>query len=224
MLKFYYNRAPNPMKVALFLEEAGLPYEGVPVDTMRGQQHDPDFLRINPNAKVPAIEEEGRRIFDSNAILLYLADKLGVLNGRPEDRGELLSWLMWIASGLGPYSGQAVHFQLMAPEKPAYAVNRYRREAERHYQVLDDHLSGREWIVGQGYSIADIAAWGWIDRHTRVLGENALDAYPNIRAWLERVDSRPAVERARALGKDHAWKTDLDDEARRAMFPSNYAA
>ena len=222
MLKFYYNRAPNPMKVALFLEETGLPYEAIPVDTMKGQQHDPEFRKVNPNAKVPAIVDEGKRIFDSNAILLYLADKIGVLNGRPEDRGELLSWLMWIASGLGPFSGQCVHFRHMAPEKVDYAVNRYRREVERHYRVLDEHLSGREWIVGQGYSIADIAAWGWIDRHPRVLGEDAFDGLSNLKAWFERVNSRPAAERARAIGKDHAWKTELDEEAKRAMFPSNY--
>lgn len=223
MLRFWYNKAPNPMKVALFLEETGLPFEAMPVDTMKGEQHAEAFRKINPNAKVPAIEDEGKRVFDSNAILLYLADKIGVLNGRPEDRGELLSWLMWIASGLGPFSGQAVHFQHMAPEKPAYAVNRYRREAERHYAVLDEHLAGREWIVGQNYSIADIAAWGWIDRHARVLGEGALERYPNLKAWYERVNSRPAVARARQLGKDHAFKTELDEEAKRAMFPSNFA-
>ncbi len=222
MLKFYYNKAPNPMKVALFLEETGLPYDAIPVDTMKGEQHSEAFRKINPNAKVPAIEYDGHRVFDSNAILLYLADKIGVLHGRPEDRGELLSWLMWISSGLGPFSGQAVHFQHMAPEKPPYAVNRYVREVERHYKVLDDHLSGREWIVGHGYSIADIAAWGWIDRYVRVLGENALDAYPNLKAWYERVNARPAVERARRIGQDHTWKTDLDEEAKRAMFPSNY--
>lgn len=224
MLKFYYNKAPNPMKVALFLEETGLPYQAIPVDTMKGEQHAESFRRINPNAKVPAIDDEGKRVFDSNAILLYLADKTGVLHGRPEDRSELLSWLMWIASGLGPFSGQAVHFQHMAPEKPPYAVNRYRREVERHYKVLDDRLSGRDWIVGQGYSIVDIAAWGWIDRHSRVLGENALDAYPNLKAWYERVNSRPAVERARRIGQDHSWKTDLDEDAKRAMFPQNYPA
>jgi GST-like protein len=224
MLKFYYNKAPNPMKVALFLEETGLPYDAIPVDTMKGEQHGEAFRRINPNAKVPAIVDEGRRVFDSNAILLYLADKTGVLHGRPEDRGELLSWLMWIASGLGPFSGQCVHFRHMAPEKPPYAVNRYQREVERHYRVLDDHLKGREWIVGKGYSIADIAAWGWIDRYARVLGDNALDAYPNLKAWYQRVNARPAVERARKIGQDHSWKTDLDDEARRAMFPSNYVA
>ena len=153
MIRFYYHPTPNPAKIALFLEETGLPYEVVPVDTSKGQQHTPEFRKINPNGKVPAIvDTEGPngievRVFDSTAILLYLAEKTGKLLGAAGDRGELLSWLFFLATGLGPFSGQAVHFQRAAPEKLPYAVNRYRREAERHYAVLDSHLVGRcSWL------------------------------------------------------------------------------
>ena len=169
MIRFYFHPTPNPAKVALFLEEAGLPYEVVPVDTSKGEQHTPAFRAINPNGKVPAIvDTEGpggkeARVFDSSAILLYLADKTGKFLGAPEDRPELLSWLFFIASGLGPFSGQAVHFQFAAPEGSTTRVNRYRREAERHYQVLEDHLAGRDFIVGDSYTIADMSALG-LDR------------------------------------------------------------
>lgn len=230
MIRFYFHPTPNPAKVALFLEEAGLPYETVPVDTSRGEQHRPAFRAINPNGKVPAIvDTEGpggreARVFDSSAILLYLADKTGKFAGAPKDRPELLSWLFFIASGLGPFSGQSVHFQFAAPEGLEYARNRYRREAERHYQVLDDHLKGCSHIVGDGYTIADISAWGWIDRAARVLkGEgDPLAPYPNISRWFKTIDARPAVAKARAAGKDHVFKKEVDEESRRALFPSNF--
>ena len=127
MLKFYFNGSPNPTKVALFLEEAELPYEPVPVDTRRGQQFDPAYLAVNPNAKVPAIVDDGVTVFDSNAILLYLAEKTGKFlpENTPAARGEMLSWLMFVATGVGPYSGQAVHFTKYAPEKLPYAEKRY---------------------------------------------------------------------------------------------------
>ncbi len=131
---------------------------------------------------------------------------------------------LFIASGVGPFSGQAVHFQHAAPEKLAYAVNRYRREVERHYEVLDAHLKGREFIVGNDYSIADISAWGWLDRAPLVLpGDKApLATFPNLDRWFRTIDARPAVARARAAGKDHGFKKEVDDETRRALFPSNY--
>lgn len=230
MIRFYFHPTPNPAKIALFLEEVGLAYEAVPVDTSKGEQHAPAFRAINPNGKVPAIvDTEGPggkevRVFDSTAILIYLAEKTGQLLGAPEDRPELLSWLLFIASGLGPYSGQAVHFQFAAPKGLDYAVNRYRREAERHYQVLEDHLSGREYIVGEQFTIADISAWGWIDRASRVFGgaEDPLGAFPELQRWFARVDARPAIARARALAKSHTFKTVRDEEAERALFPSNY--
>jgi len=232
MIRFYFHPTPNPAKVALLLEESGLPYETVPVDTSKGEQHTPAFRAINPNGKVPAIvDTEGpggkeARVFDSSAILLYLGDKTGKFIGAPEDRPELLSWLFFIASGLGPFSGQAVHFQFAAPEGLDYARNRYRREAERHYQVLEDHLEGHEFIVGGTYTIADISAWGWIDRASRVLkGEgNPLAQFPNIGRWFKSIDARPAAARARAVGKGHAFKREVDEETKRALFPSNYPA
>lgn len=230
MIRFYYHPTPNPAKVALFLEEAELPYELVPVDTSKGEQHLPDFLAVNPNGKVPAIvDTEGAgvaavRVFDSTAILLYLAEKTGQFLGEPEDRGELLSWLMFIATGLGPFSGQAVHFQLMAPEKPAYAVNRYRREVERHYEVLDRHLEGRTCLVGQGFTIADISAWGWIARAAFPLtgSDDPLGPYPHVKRWFAAIDARPAVVRARAVGSEIEFKKPGDDASLRALFPSNY--
>lgn len=230
MIRFYFHPTPNPAKVALFLEEAGLPYEAVPVDTSKGEQHAPAFRAINPNGKVPAIiDTEGpggmeARVFDSSAILLYLGDKTGRFVGSPADRPELLSWLFFIATGLGPFSGQAVHFQFAAPDGNAYAVNRYRREAERHYRVLDDHLAGRDYVVGDVYSIADISAWGWLDRASRVLKGEAepLAAFPNLRRWFQAIDDRPAVARARVVGVGHEFKKVNDEETRRALFPSNY--
>jgi GSH-dependent disulfide-bond oxidoreductase len=170
MIRFYFHPTPNPAKVALFLEEAGLAYEVIPVDTSKGEQHTPVFRATNPNGKVPAIVDtdgpggKETRVFDSTAILLYLAEKTGKFLGKAEERAELLSWLLFIGSGLGPFSGQSVHFQFAAPEGLDYARNRYRREAERHYQVLNDHLKGRNFIVGDSYTIADISAWGWLDR------------------------------------------------------------
>jgi GSH-dependent disulfide-bond oxidoreductase len=228
LIRFYYNLAPNPMKVALFLEEAGLAYEAIPVDTRKGEQHAPAFRAINPNGKVPAIvDTDGAggevTVFDSNAILLYLGDKTGRFVGAPGNRGQLLSWLMFVATGIGPYSGQAVHFQRMAPEQLPYAINRYRREVERHYEVLDQQLAGREAILGDEYTIVDMAAWGWIDRAGFALGgEDPLGGFPNLKRWFRSVDARPAAVRARAIGKDHAFKQEMDEAARRAMFPSNY--
>jgi len=230
MIRFYFHPTPNPAKVALYLEEAGLPYEVIPVDTSKSEQHTPAFRAINPNGKVPAIVDtdgpDGKqvRVFDSTAILIYLAGKTGKFLSSPEDRAELLSWLMFIASGLGTFSGQAVHFQFAAPDGLDYAANRYRREAERHYQVLNDHLVGRDYIVGNAYSIADISAWGWLDRASRVRkGEtDPLAPFPNLKRLFETVNARPAAARARAVGKDHAFKAVMDDETRRALFPSNY--
>lgn len=145
-----------------------MPYEVVPVDTSKGEQHELAFRKINPNGKVPAIVDTNGpggtevRVFDSTAILLYLAEKSQMFLGTPQDRPELLSWLFFISSGVGPFSGQAVHFQHAAPERIEYAVNRYRREIERHCRVLERHLENRTYIVGADYTIADISAWGLV--------------------------------------------------------------
>ncbi|MEH0689403.1 glutathione S-transferase N-terminal domain-containing protein [Vibrio cholerae] len=223
MLTFYFHHTPNPMKVALFLQEAGLDFELAPVDTLKGEQHTPEFRLINPNGKTPALQDDGQRVFDSNAILLYLSEKTGQFSGEANDRAELLSWLMFIASGLGPFSGQSVHFKRAAPAGNDYAANRYHREAQRHYQVLDSHLEGRDFIVGDSYTIVDMAAWGWIDKAPIVLGDDAaLDAYPNLKRWFNAIKARPAVEKARAMAKACEFKTEVDDVARRALFPSNF--
>jgi len=229
LIRFYYHPTPNPAKVALMLEEVSLPYEVIPIDTARGEQHAPAFRAINPNGKVPAIVDTdgpgGReaRVFDSSAILLYLGEKTRRFFGTPAERPELLSWLFFIATGLGPFSGQAVHFQHAAPEKLPYAVNRYRREIERHYRVLDNHLAGRDFIVGD-YSIADMSAWGWLGRAGRVLpgSDDPLADFPNLKRLFDKVASRPAAARAKTIGKDHRFKTEVDEDTKRAMFPSNY--
>lgn len=230
MIHFYYHPTPNPAKIALFLEETGLAYETCPIDTSKGEQHTPAFRAINPNGKVPAIVDSdgpsGKevRVFDSTAILLYLAEKTGKFLGSMEDRPELLSWLLFLASGLGPFSGQAVHFQFAAPSGLDYAVNRYRREAERHYHVLNDHLAGRDFIVGDQYTVADMSAWGWLDRASRVFkgSDNPLSAYPNVKRLFETVNARPAAVRARDVGKAHPFKKTNDEETKRSLFPSNY--
>jgi GST-like protein len=219
MLKFYYSPAPNPAKVALFLEESGLPYEMVPVDTRRGDQFKPDFLVLNPNAKVPLIVDGDVRVFDSNAILLYLAEQTGqFLPKDPKARGDLLSWLFFIATGIGPYSGQAVHFRHHAPKGIDYAVERYLFEARRHYGILDAQVAGNPYLLGAEYTIVDMAAWGWARAVPFVLGEDAWTTLPNLKRWFDSVNARPAAVRAEALKNRHAFKAELDDEARRNLF------
>jgi GSH-dependent disulfide-bond oxidoreductase len=222
MIRFYFHPSPNPMKIALFLEESGLPYELVPIDTFKGEQHQPKFLVINPNAKVPAIADGEVIVFDSNAILLYLAEKTNKFLGQIADRGQLLSWLMFIATGVGPYSGQAVHFQRGVQEQMPYAINRYRREVERHYSILNEQLEKHQYIISNEYTVIDMAAWGWIDRYPIVLGEEALEKFPNLKRWFEEVNNRPAVQRARAIGKEVTFKGEFDEETRRSLFPQNY--
>ena len=220
MIRFYYNLAPNPTKVALCLEEMGLEYEPVPVDTRKGEQHAPAFLAINPNAKVPAIVDGDQTVFDSNAILLYLAEKTGQFLPPVAERGQTLSWLMFIASGIGPYSGQQVHFSRFAPEPKDYAVGRYLFEAKRHWGILDARLADRRYLVGEAYSIVDMAFWGWARLVPFVLGDdNAWDNLPNVKRLLDEISARPAAARALALKDRHAFKAEMDDAARLAMFP-----
>ncbi|VIO78922.1 glutathione S-transferase family protein [Bradyrhizobium ivorense] len=220
MLKFYFNGAPNPMKVALFLEESGLPFEAIPVDTRKGGQFAPDFLKVNPNGKVPAIDDDGILVFDSNAILLYLAEEHGKFlpANTPANRAATLSWLMFIATGLGPYSGQAVHFKHFAPKDLDYAHNRYQYEAHRHYKILDDHLAKSRYMVGDAYSIVDMAFWGWVRMGTFILGEDGFAKYPNVKRLLDEISARPAAARANALKDKHTFKAEMDDEARGIMF------
>ena len=221
MIKFYYNTAPNPTKVALFLEEAGLPYQPVPVDTRRGEQHTAAFKAINPNAKVPVLVDGATVVFDSNAILLYLAEKTGKFLPVAEKRGEMYSWQMFVASGIGPYSGQCVHFKHFAPEPKTYAVNRYDFEAWRHWEILDKRLGQGRYMLGDTYTIVDMAAWGWARAVPFILGAEAWDKLPNVKRLLDEINARPAAIRAEALKEKHAFKTEMDDEARKALFPQN---
>lgn len=225
MIKFYFNAAPNPMKVALFLEEAGLPYEAIPVDGRAGDQHKPAYKAINPNAKAPSIVDDGVAVFDSNAILLYLAEKTGKFLPPEAQRGQLLSWLMFVASGIGPYSGQAVHFRHAAPGEKGYAFKRYDFEAHRHWGIVDERLGQGQWMLGDDYSIVDMAVWGWARMLPHITGDkDALEKYSNIARLLSEIGARPAAERALALPGKHTFKTEMDDNAKRAMFPSMFAA
>jgi GST-like protein len=220
MLKFYYHPSPNPAKVALFLEESGLPYELVPVDTRKGEQFAPDYLAINPNGKTPAIVDGDTIVFDSNAILLYLAEKTGKFlpEDTPAARGRLLSWMMFIATGVGPYSGQAVHFKHYAPEQLPYAINRYLFEAERHFGIVDAQLVEHRYMLGDSYTIVDMAVWGWTRALPFILGEDAWTKFPNLKRLFDEISARPAAVRANALKDRHAFKTEVDEEARRFMF------
>jgi GSH-dependent disulfide-bond oxidoreductase len=220
VLKFYFNGSPNPTKVALFLEEAELAYEPIPVDTRRGEQFDSAFLAINPNGKVPAIVDGDVTVFDSNAILLYLAEKTQKFlpTPTPVARGQLLSWLMFVASGVGPFSGQAVHFKHFAVEKVPYAHNRYQFEAQRHYDLLNSHLTDRQYMIDATYTILDMDVWGWARLIPFILGDDAWAKLPNLKRLHDEISARPAAGRAIALKDQFAFKTEMDDEARRHMF------
>ncbi len=223
MIKFYYHTSPNPVKVALYLEETNTPYELVPIDTRKGEQHTPEFTAINPNAKTPAIVDGETAIFDSNAILLYLAEKTGQFlpANTPETRGPMYSWLMFVASGIGPYSGQCVHFKHFAPEPKEYAVNRYDFEAWRHWKIVDDQLAKHRYMLGDIYTLVDMSVWAWARAVPFVLGADAWEKLPNVKRLLDEISARPAAQRAEALKSRHEFKTEFDDAARKALFPQN---
>ena len=218
MIDFYYNFGPNPVKVALFLEEAGLEYRPIPVDMLRGEQFDAAFATLNPNNKVPVIVDDGTVVFDSSAILLYLAQKTGQFLGPPDKRADLLSWLMFVATGVGPYAGQAVHFRHFAPEPRQYGVDRYLFEARRHFGIVDQRLGEMEWMLGEDYSILDMALWGWARNIVRVVGEDAPERFPNIFRFLDSVANRPAALRVDKLREANSFATDFDENARRHLF------
>ena len=222
MITFYYNLAPNPMKVALLLEETGLDYETVPVDSRRGEQHAQGFRALNPNGKLPVIVDGDATVFDSNAILLYLAEKTGRFLPEAGDkaRGELFSWLMFVATGIGPYSGQAVHFKHFAPKPQDYAIERYDFEALRHWSILDARLGQQTYMLGEDYTIVDMAVWGWARMLPFVMGEEAWTKLPNVKRLLDAINARPAAQRAEAIKGRHSFKAEMDDEARRHMFPA----
>lgn len=220
MIRFHYNLSPNPMKVALCLEEMDLPYEAVPVDTRRGAQFAPAFLALNPNGKVPVIEDGEAVVFDSNAILLHLGETHGrfLPRGGAAARGRLLSWLMFVATGLGPYCGQAVHFRHFAPDPKAYAETRYRFEAERHAGILDARLAEHPFVLGEEYTIVDMAVWGWARLFPFVMGEEQAARFRHVARLVQTIDARPAAARVQALRDRHSFKQEWDAEARAAMF------
>ncbi len=222
-LTLYYHPSPNPAKVALFLEEAGLAYEVKPVDTRRGEQFSPTFLAINPNAKTPALTDGEAVLFDSTAILLYLAQKTGKFLGDSSEpaKAQMLSWLMFVATGIGPYSGQAVHFKHFAPEPKDYAVNRYLYEAERHWGLLDAQLAKQPYVAGHSYSIVDMSVWGWARAVPFILGPDAWASFPNLKRLVDEISERPAAHKAAALAAAHPYKQEMDEEARANMFPQN---
>lgn len=222
MLDFYFHATPNSMKVAILIQELDLPFILKPVDIFKGEQHLAAFTAINPNAKVPAIVDGSATVFDSHAILLYLADKHGRFV--PEDRSQyatMLSWLQLVATGLSPFSGQAIHFLHYAPEQLPYAINRYTREVARHYGLLNARLGQSPYLAGDAYSIADMALWGWAASAGYVFGSDGLQAYPNLRRFMDEMAARPAVQRALEMKSAQTFKAELDDAARHAMFPQN---
>jgi GST-like protein len=223
MIKFYFHPSPNPLKVALYLEEIDEPYEMIPVDTRKGEQHAPAFMEINPNAKTPALQDGGINVFDSNAMLLYLAEKSGkfIPENTAMARAEMYSWLMFIATGIGPYSGQAVHFKHFAPEPKQYAVNRYEFEAWRHWNIINERLGKQRYMVGDTYTLVDMSVWGWARAVPFILGADAWEKLPHVKRLLDEINLRPAAQRAEALKSQHAFKADMDDEAKQAMFPQN---
>lgn len=223
MIKFYYHPSPNPAKVALYLEETGIPYELILVDTLQGEQHADAFKAINPNGKTPAMVDGDATVFDSTAMLMYLAEKTGQFlpADTPASRGQMHSWMMFVATGIGPYSGQCVHFRHFAPEPKHYALNRYDFEAWRHWSIVNDQLGKNKYMLGNTYTIVDMAVWGWARNVPFVLGSDAWDKLPHVKRLLDEINARPAGQRAEALKAQHKIKTNMDEAARAAMFPQN---
>jgi GST-like protein len=225
MIELYYWTTPNGHKITMFLEEVGLPYEIRPVNISKGEQFAPEFLRIAPNNRIPAIVDreplgggEPISIFESGAILEYLADKTGrFLPKEPRGRYETLQWLYWQMGNLGPMLGQNHHFSQYAPEKLPYAIERYRKETERLYGVLDERLGDRDFVAGAAYSIADMASYPWIVPHERQ-GMN-LAEFPNLQRWFEAIRARPATERAYARVQEiNPAPTVHDEQSRKILF------
>jgi len=222
-MKLYFHPSPNPLKVALYLAETQTPYELVPIDTRRGEQHSPEFRAINPNGKTPALVDGAITVFDSTAILTYLGEKIGrfLPPPTPAARAEMHSWMMFVATGIGPYCGQAVHFRYFAPEPKEYALNRYDFEAWRHWEIIEARLAQQRYMLEE-YGIVDMAVWGWARMIPRVLGsDEAWQRLPNVKRLLDEVSARPAAQRAEALKTQFAFKEAVDEDARRHLFPSN---
>jgi len=214
----------------MFLEETGLPYKLIPVNIAKGQQFEPDFLKIAPNNRIPAMvdhqaaEGEGPlALFESGAILLYLAEKTGqFLPQGLRERHETLQWLFWQMGGLGPMAGQNHHFATYATEKLPYAIQRYVGETGRLYGVLNKRLADREFVAGEHYSIADMASYPWIVPHERQ--QQNLDDFPHLKRWFQAIAQRPATQRAYARAQEvNTQPTVHDEEARKILFGQNAA-
>lgn len=223
MIDLYYWTTPNGHKITMFLEEAGLRYRIIPVNIGAGDQFKPDFLKIAPNNRMPAIVDQQPAdggapisIFESGAILLYLADKIGKF--LPKDlrgRNDALQWLFWQMGGLGPMAGQNHHFSAYAPEKLPYAINRYVNETNRLYGVLNKRLADRPFIAGD-YSIADMASYPWIVPYERQ-GQN-LEDFPHIKRWFEAISERPATIRAYDRAKEINTQPTMSEDAKKVLF------
>jgi GST-like protein len=224
MIDVHYWPTPNGHKVTMLLEEAGLEYRIFPVDIGRGEQFRPEFLKISPNNRIPAIVDHNPKeggtisLFESGAILLYLAEKVGRFI--PSDlpgRVEVLQWLFWQVAGLGPMAGQNHHFSQYAPERLPYAIDRYVKETNRLYGVLDTRLADRPFVAGERYTIADMASYPWVVPYERQ-GQN-LEDFPNLKRWFDHVHDRPATIRAYEVGERHRQRdSTVDEEARRVLF------
>ena len=223
MIDVHYWPTPNGKKITIALEELGLPYKIIPVNIGRGEQFRPEFLAISPNNRMPAVVDREPAgggapiaIFESGAILIYLAEKTGrLIPADVRGRVNVLQWLMWQMGGLGPMLGQAHHFRSYAPEKIPYAIDRYTNEAHRLYGVLDKQLDGRQFIAGD-FSIADIASWPWINPQGQ---GQSFDEFPHLARWYEAVKARPAVQRGAAVSVDQpTGQQAMDEEARKVLF------
>jgi GST-like protein len=230
MIDLHYWPTPNGHKITMMLEEAGLDYAIRVVDIGKGEQFQPDFLKIAPNNRMPAIVDHAPAVgeapiavFESGAILLYLAEKTGRFGGDDlRQRTEINQWLMWQMGGLGPMLGQNHHFSIYAPEKVPYAIDRYVKETNRLYGVLDRRLEGRDFIAGD-YSIADMAAYPWIVPH-EAQGQD-LNNFPNVKRWFDAIGARPSTVAAYAKGKAISdGRTPMTDEQKKVLFGQTAAA
>jgi len=226
MIDLYYFSIPNTWKVSIMLEECRIDYKLIMVDIMTGEQFDPEFLKLSPNNRVPAIvdhdvtNEKGEPVsnMESGAILIHLAEKTGqFFPTDPFRRAKVLEWLMWQIGGIGPMGGQANHFNAYAPEDIPYAKARYTNEVARLWGLLDDQLTDNDWIANNEYSIADMACWGWITLYE--LQDQKRDDTPMLKEWFERMGRRPAVQRAYAIGQDiAATPGKISEEARQLLY------
>ena len=224
MIDLYYWTTPNAHKITMFLEETGLGYTIKPINISTGEQFKPEFLEIAPNNRIPAMVDHAPAsgpavsLFESGAMLLYLADKTGRCIGTsPQDRAECLQWLFWQMAGLGPMAGQNHHFVQYAPEQIPYAIARYVNETNRLYGVIDHRLADREFVTGSTYTIADMAVYPWIVPHERQ--KQDLNDFPSLKRWFEMIKARPATVRAYEKGKTvNTQPTVKDEEARKILF------